>query len=239
MNCWDTLRAVDATTQSATTNVKAEKHHGLGNQQPSVNREKGSRPTGRPPKSKGIDPSDPAYPHGTASGYRYCKCEPCKLCNAERKRQLNAKYRQKPGHKAMQATLNVAHRMSQQGRAIRKAHNAARKAAMKLAGLPSEVRDLIVRIYAACPSGHQVDHKVPLAAGGEHLPHNLQYLPADVNNAKRARTDFDVSAHVIRWQDLIDEGSTTIPQGSRAKRPEVPGDRQAPAQDMVCSHAKA
>lgn len=211
----------------------------LGNQQPSVKKVKGSRPTGRPPVSKGIDPGDPAFPHGTASGYRYCKCAACKECNAKRKRDLNAKYRLKPGHKALQQALNVAHRESQQGRAMRRAHNAARKAAMRLASLPNEVRALIVRIYEACPVGYQVDHKIPLAAQGEHLPHNLQYLPADVNNAKRARLDFDVSAVAIRWEDILDEGSTTIPQGSRAKRPEVPGDRQAPAQDMVCSHAKA
>lgn len=194
----------------------------LGDQQPSVKREKVSRPTGRPPKSKGIDPSDPAYPHGTASGYKYCKCDACKICNAKRKLALNAKYRQKPGHQARQKALNVAHRMTAEGRAMRRAHNAARKAAMKLSGLPDAVRDLIVRIYAACPTGYQVDHKIPLAAGGEHLPHNLQYLPADVNNAKRARVDFDTSHVALSWQDLLDEGSTTIPQGSRAKRPEVP-----------------
>lgn len=227
------------TTQLATAIVTVQEVHELGNQQPSIKSNNGSRPTGRPPVAKGIAPSDPRFPHGTASGYRYCKCKACKECNATRKRQLNAKYRQKAGHKAMQAALNVAHRQTPEGRAMRRAHNAARKAAMRLSGLQREVRDLIVRIYEACPPGYQVDHKVPLAVGGEHLPHNLQYLPADVNNAKRARLDFDVSAVAIRWQDVLDEGSTTIPQGSRAKRPEVPGDRLLSAQDMVCSHAKA
>lgn len=217
---------MDTTTQSETAIVTVEKRHGLGNQQPSIEalNARISR-TGRPPKSKGISPSDPAYPHGTASGYRYCKCEACRQCNSDRKRELNATYRQRPGHKAMQSALNLAHRMTEEGRAMRRAHNAARKAAMRLSGLPKDVRDLIVRIYKACPDGYQVDHATPLAAGGKHLPVNLQYLPADVNNAKRAKLDHDVSAHVIRWQDVLDEGSTTIPRGSRAKRPEVPGDQ--------------
>lgn len=218
---------MDTTTQSATTNVMVEKRHGLGNQQPSIeNMNVRVSRNGRPPKSKGIDPSDKAYPHGTASGYRYCKCEACRQCNSDRKRELNAMYRQRPGHKARQRALNLAHKRTDEGRAMRRAHHAARKAAMRLSGLPKDVRDLIVRIYKACPIGYQVDHDTPISAGGKHLPENLQYLPADVNNAKRAKLDHDVSAFVIRWQDVLDEGSTTIPQGSRAKRLEVPRDQQ-------------
>ena len=35
VNCWNPLRAVDATTQPETANVTARKEHGLGNQQAS------------------------------------------------------------------------------------------------------------------------------------------------------------------------------------------------------------
>ncbi|AHA58160.1 hypothetical protein M493_16257 [Geobacillus genomosp. 3] len=35
MNCWETLRAVGATTELETADVTAEKANGLGNQQPS------------------------------------------------------------------------------------------------------------------------------------------------------------------------------------------------------------
>lgn len=96
---------------------------------------------------------------------------------------------------------------------------------MLMSHLPLDERELIKRIYALCPEGFQVDHIAPISKGGKHVSTNLQYLPDAINNAKRAKLDFDVSAHVVRWQELIGEGSTTIPQGSRAKRPEVRGDQ--------------
>jgi len=50
-------------------------------------------------------------------------------------------------------------------------------------------RERITKIYEACPSGHHVDHIVPLhgeIVSGLHVPDNLQYLPA-VENIRKGR----------------------------------------------------
>jgi len=177
-------------------------------------------------KLLGMPTDHPEFPHGTKRGYRYCKCEACRLANNKAKLDLNAKYRVKPGAKERQRELNAAYKATAEGQAKRRAHHATRKAKMRGAECSAKDKALMERIYGHCPDGYQVDHKIPLAKGGAHLPDNLQYLPSDVNNAKRARTDFDCSGVAIRWQDVLMEPSTTIPQGSRAKRPEVPGNPQ-------------
>lgn len=170
---------------------------------------------------KGMPLDHPDYPHGTLRGYRYCKCEQCRAANAVHKAPFNDQQRQSEEFKARQRVLNRQYKDTEHGRAKRQAHHAARKAKMRGADSTDADKKLMERIYAACPHGHQVDHIVPLAKGGKHHPDNLQYLPSEVNSAKRTKLDFDCSAHVIRWQDLV-EPSTTIPRGSRAKRPEVP-----------------
>lgn len=169
---------------------------------------------------KGMPLDHSQYPHGTLRGYRYCKCEPCRAANAAHKMPFNEQQRQSQEFRERQRQLNRAYKDTEHGRAKRRAHNATRKAAMR--GIEcSDDKRLIEAIYAACPSGHEVDHIVPLARGGKHEPDNLQYLPAWANNAKRTRTDTQLEALAVRWQELV-EPSTTIPQGSRAKRPEVP-----------------
>lgn len=181
---------------------------------------------GREPKFlflKGMPLDHPDYPHGTVRGYRYCKCDKCRAANAQYRAPFNTVLRQSDEFKARQREFNLAYKESEHGRNKRRAHHAARKAAIRGAGCSDADKRLMETIYATCPKGHQVDHILPIAKGGKHHPDNLQYLPAEVNNAKRAKTDFDCSAHAIKWQDLVDR-STTIPQGSRAKRPEVPSD---------------
>jgi hypothetical protein len=170
---------------------------------------------------KGVPLDHPDYPHGTLRGYRYCKCGKCRAANAAHKAPHNDRQRQSDDFRARQRELNRAYKDTEAGRAKRRAHHAARKAVMRGARCTEADKRLMERIYKACPQGYQVDHCTPLARGGKHLPDNLQYLPASVNNAKRTKLDFDCAAHAIKWQDLV-EPSTTIPQGSRAKRPEVP-----------------
>jgi hypothetical protein len=174
-------------------------------------------------KIMGMPSDHPDYPHGTRAGYRYCKCDKCKQANNEYKAPRNTKARQCPEAKERQRELNRAYKDTEVGRAKRQAAHAERKARMKFGTECAEDRKLIELIYRNCPNGYQVDHIVPLSKGGKHHPDNLQYLPAEVNNAKRAKTDFDCAEHVVRWQDVaFDRTSTTIPQGSRGKRPEVP-----------------
>ena len=173
---------------------------------------------------KGIPLDSTEYPHGTVRGYRYCKCEKCKAARAAYMAPHNERQRQSEAFKERQRELNRQYKDTEAGRAKRRAHHATRKAKMRGADCTDADKRLIERIYAACPKGYQVDHKIPLAKGGKHHPDNMQYLPAEVNNAKRAKTDFECSYHAIQWQDLV-EPSTTIPKGSTAKRPEVPGTR--------------
>lgn len=163
-------------------------------------------------KLLGMQPDHPDYPHGTRTGYRYCKCDQCKAANNQYKAPMNEKFRQTPEAKAKQQALNKAYKETEHGRAKRKAAHATRKA-MKNATTPIALpeRQLLERIYRCCPAGYQVDHIVPLSKGGRHHPDNLQYLPAAVNNSKRARVDYDYSTHALRWQDSLREPSTTIP----------------------------
>jgi hypothetical protein len=60
--------------------------------------------------------------------------------------------------------------------------------AMKLSRVPSWANiEKIREIYSACPSGHHVDHIVPLQGkfvSGLHVETNLQYLPALENLRK-------------------------------------------------------
>lgn len=173
---------------------------------------------------KGVPLDAPEYPHGTQRGYRYCKCEKCRAANAAYKAPCNTRQRTDEW-KARQRELNRQYNKTEAGRGKRRALNALRKAKMKKADCDDASRLVIEAIYRHCPPGYDVDHIAPLARGGLHHPSNLQYLPSEVNNAKRAKVDFDTSAHAIPWQTLV-EPSTTIPQGSRAKRPEVPSTPQ-------------
>jgi len=46
-----------------------------------------------------------------------------------------------------------------------------------------------------------IDHIIPVAKGGLHVPSNLQILPAKINKAKGAR-------HIFRWQDYVSPSSS-------------------------------
>jgi len=167
----------------------------------------------------------PEYPHGTKTGYRYCKCDACRAANTAYKVQANnRRLRNDPVARKKKALCDAEYRQTKEGRAARLAAHAKRRA-LKKSTLPCSPSDLkkIRLVYLHRPDGYHVDHIVPLDKGGEHKPENLQYLPATINLIKGSNESFDCSAHAVRWQDLLEEPSTTIPQGSRAKRLEVPG----------------
>lgn len=50
--------------------------------------------------------------------------------------------------------------------------------------LTPEVAAQIRKIYADCPEGYEVDHRIPLSKGGLHHPSNLQYLTMPDNRRK-------------------------------------------------------
>ena len=68
------------------------------------------------------------------------------------------------------------------------AAKAAERRAQVYSATPKWVdKDALKRIYDSCPKGLHVDHIVPLCSPvvcGLHVPWNLQYLPAKVNQKK-------------------------------------------------------
>lgn len=87
-------------------------------------------------------------------------------------------------------------------KAKNKANVYAYRAREYKAVLPSTDRQLIRRIYEACPAGYQVDHIIALAAGGSHHQDNLQYLPISENCRKGKSNAYD-QASAIKWQDRV------------------------------------
>ena len=175
-------------------------------------------------KLLGMQPDHPDYPHGTRTGYRYCKCDQCRKANAEYKLQFNNNWRKKPESKQTIEECDKRWRESEAGKACRRASHAKRRAFKKnTRPVERHLLKLLGEIYRHCPEGYHVDHILPLNKGGQHHPDNLQYLPAIINVTKRDNENFDCSRYLIRWQDLLREPSTTIPQGSTLKRVEVPG----------------
>lgn len=72
----------------------------------------------------------------------------------------------------------------------------ARYSARKKWQTPSdEDLSLIKEFYRLCPSGFEVDHKIPISRGGLHSISNLQYLPASVNRRKAAKTNAEFFGH--------------------------------------------
>jgi hypothetical protein len=163
-------------------------------------------------KLLGMPTDHPDFPHGTRTGYGYCKCDACKSANNQFKAPLNSKARQTPEAKKAMQKLNRAYKDTDNGKVKRRAAHALRKA-RKVQNAPEAVSDLklLETIYRFCPEGYQVDHIIPLSKNGTHHPDNLQYLPAAVNNSKRASLNYDCSEHALRWQDALEEPSTTIP----------------------------
>lgn len=164
-------------------------------------------------QAKRIDHDASDFPHGV-SGYSYgCRCEVCKSLDVERRKQYKPKNHGMSGY-TFGCRCDVCRTAKQQydatphRRAVRRDHVRRRQSRIKACDVKQP--KLIAEIYKHCPQGYEVDHIVAVSRGGEHAPDNLQYLPATVNRQKNA-SNMDVSEHIIRWQDVLEAGSTTIP----------------------------
>lgn len=167
------------------------------------------------------DATHPNYPHGEYRGYQSgCRCEPCRKAKSTGSMTFARTRERADPQKRLDrlAKLSVYQKTDYQKARARQAQ--ALKRARKRATLIPEQRPLLVAIYEACPTGYDVDHIVPMSKGGKHAAENLQYLPSLVNRQKHAKLDFDSTHFAIKWQDVL-KSSTTIPQGSTAKRPEA------------------
>lgn len=67
----------------------------------------------------------------------------------------------------------------------------------------------VLKIHAACPAGHEVDHIVPLRGlidgrpvSGLHVPWNLQYLTMEANRKKKNRLS-ESDLNDLTWQWLL------------------------------------
>lgn len=191
-------------------------------------------------KLLGVTPDHPEFPHGTRTGYKYCKCDACKKANNEYVVPLNRdRINRDPEAKRKKAECNSFWRQTERGIAIKKASHAKRRAFKKTQNTcAASDMEMLRQIYLNCPKGYHVDHIVPLSKGGLHHPGNLQYLPAIVNLQKGNDESFDCSQHVIYWQNLLKEPSSTIPKGSTPKRAEVPRTPQKRGDDIVRSLSK-
>lgn len=264
MNCWDTLRAMRATTQLETVNVKAENRvdwaisrkaskdvHGTHRAYAKGCRCNVCREAERlyrndvrskkdftvvdfqHGKRRGYragcrcklcsdasrryekqldanwDLTAADFPHGTVTGMgRGCRCIAC--VDVKRKTERDRKRERHANDHEYRERLRAQGRLSMSTPRAKKLHVASVSKRNALIRASVDDLELVKRIYLATPEGYTVDHILPLARGGSHTPDNLQYLPPSINCAKHARLDYDASKHALRWQDILDESSTTI-----------------------------
>lgn len=250
VNCWDPLTHNGEGNQQGSIQVKQKKkiYHGRDPKHPQFphgelrghkagcrclecKRAKAvynlkQKGVGNPAYQKlfGMKPDHPDYPHGTRRGYRYCNCDACRKANNEYKKPLNlVRVRNSEKLRKERSEYSKAYQQTEIGHASKRAAHAKRRALKKAATVCALAdMELLKLIYLHCPEGYHVDHIIPLSKGGLHHPTNLQYLPAIINMQKSANENYDYLEHVIRWQDNLNEPSSTIPNGSTPKRVEKP-----------------
>lgn len=155
---------------------------------------------------RGIDPSSPNFPHGTFAVAARCKCELCLEGQRRYSREKTAERMNNPEHAEKAKGYKANYKKSPRGKLLNREHQRRRTICLSKR---ADNLELVKKIYLACPDGYTVDHIKAVANGGSHTPDNLQYLPGRINQAKGCRDNYDCSEHIIRWQDILGESSTT------------------------------
>lgn len=76
--------------------------------------------------------------------------------------------------------------------------------ARRLNQMPADADlEKIREIYANCPEGFEVDHKIPISKGGLHHQDNLQYLPWRENRRKSNKLDFPSDVQLLDESILV------------------------------------
>lgn len=110
----------------------------------------------------------------------------CILCAQE----IKSRYAKTDRGRERQSVHSARYRSTPSGNAIRNHLKAERRAAKRQATPKWADREAIKDFYCCCPSGHHVDHIIPLSHDevcGLHVLENLQYLPAQENMRKSNR----------------------------------------------------
>jgi 5-methylcytosine-specific restriction endonuclease McrA len=149
------------------------------------------------------------YPtRSSSAAYKLgCRCRKCWTAHSDYMRRYMRARRER-----VQATARARQADVERTQAWRRANPDKYKTLNKQTGARRRARihatqtadqTLLEAIVRACLPGMEVDHIVPLAHGGAHVPTNLQYLQARHNKAQGARRGYQPpSEAVCRWQDV-------------------------------------
>jgi len=115
--------------------------------------------------------------------------------NIEKIRQYSRNHIAKNREKSRERSRNYAKRNPEK----RRSFEAERRARINNTYIPLSrdekriilfIYELATRITNCLGILHHVDHVMPLSKGGEHIPQNLQIIPASINVRKRDKVNF-------------------------------------------------